>query len=177
MSAAILCCFIHRFWTKNDEAQSQLVSGSYEPDFARYRYQAALGRCRAEIRDARIPAASGNPELVRICAGKPLLTVLSKADLADPEITVAWQAHFRNMTSSGMTPGGLRRSIVGARDDKRVLELAAELAEPILEREQRQGRLRRPVAFWWSVCPIAANRPSLIRYPDAGRREPKTVPG
>ncbi|NLZ55616.1 MAG: ribosome biogenesis GTPase YlqF [Clostridiaceae bacterium] len=99
-----------------------------------------------EIRDARIPVASGNPELVRICAGKPLLTVLSKADLADPEITVAWQAHFRNNDEQWNDAGRIEAiDCRSMRDDKRVLELAAELAEPILEREQRQGRLRRPV--------------------------------
>lgn len=43
-----------------------------------------------EILDARIPAASRNPEIDRICGEKPRLVLLNKAGLADPAITAAW---------------------------------------------------------------------------------------
>lgn len=43
-----------------------------------------------ELLDARIPASSRNPEIARLCAGKPRLTLLNKASLADPAATARW---------------------------------------------------------------------------------------
>ena len=44
-----------------------------------------------EILDARIPKSSENPEIARLVATKPRLTLLSKASLADPVATKKWQ--------------------------------------------------------------------------------------
>ena len=43
-----------------------------------------------EIRDARIPRSSSNPEIDVICSKKPRLILLNKADLADENITRQW---------------------------------------------------------------------------------------
>ena len=48
-----------------------------------------------ELRDARIPASSRNPDIDELTAGKPRLIVLNRADQADPSVTPAWRAHFR----------------------------------------------------------------------------------
>lgn len=40
-----------------------------------------------EILDARIPHSSKNPEIKRLCAGKPSIILLNKSSLADPKIT------------------------------------------------------------------------------------------
>lgn len=45
-----------------------------------------------EVRDARIPFASGNPDIGKM--NKPRLILLNKADLADPNKTKRWQAAF-----------------------------------------------------------------------------------
>src|SRR5690242_364683 len=47
-----------------------------------------------EVLDARLPAASENPVVTELRGQKPCLKVLSKSDLADPEITAAWLRHF-----------------------------------------------------------------------------------
>ncbi len=47
-----------------------------------------------EVLDARMPAASANPFVAEIRREKPCVKVLSKADLADPEVTAGWLAHF-----------------------------------------------------------------------------------
>ena len=49
----------------------------------------------AELRDARIPRSSANPEIERLCAGKPRLLVLCKADLADEAATRAWMDYYK----------------------------------------------------------------------------------
>lgn len=43
-----------------------------------------------EVLDARIPHSSMNPILTKVRRDKPVLRLLSKADLADPEITQQW---------------------------------------------------------------------------------------
>lgn len=48
-----------------------------------------------EILDSRIPRSSQNPEIDKICAGKPRLILLSKATLANPNITAEWKNAFR----------------------------------------------------------------------------------
>ncbi len=45
-----------------------------------------------ELVDARLPRSSRNPLLESLAKPKPILTVLAKADLADPDTTAAWLA-------------------------------------------------------------------------------------
>ena len=48
-----------------------------------------------EIVDARIPISSRNPDIDSICANKPRIVVLNRADLADNEATKRWIRWFR----------------------------------------------------------------------------------
>lgn len=48
-----------------------------------------------ELLDARLPGSSANPLLTDLTAGKPSLKVLNKQDLADPELTALWLAHYQ----------------------------------------------------------------------------------
>ena len=47
-----------------------------------------------EMRDARVPVSSKNPEIWRLCGNKPVLTVLAKGDLSDPAQNDAWRRAF-----------------------------------------------------------------------------------
>jgi ribosome biogenesis GTPase A len=47
-----------------------------------------------EILDARLPSASQNPLVDRLCAGKPRLKLLNKSDLSDPDATRQWIEYF-----------------------------------------------------------------------------------
>ena len=47
-----------------------------------------------EMIDARLPGSSANPMLAELIDGKPLLKVLSKQDMADPQRTDAWLGHY-----------------------------------------------------------------------------------
>ena len=47
------------------------------------------------IIDARIPAASCNPDIDRLSAGKPRLVVMNRVDQADPSATAQWRVWFR----------------------------------------------------------------------------------
>lgn len=48
-----------------------------------------------EIVDARAPEASSNPILYKIIGSKPVVKLLSKSDLADPEITKKWISWYQ----------------------------------------------------------------------------------
>ena len=43
-----------------------------------------------EIRDARIPRSSANPDIDKLCAGKPRLILLNKSDLTEAKVTKDW---------------------------------------------------------------------------------------
>ncbi|WP_160675651.1 ribosome biogenesis GTPase YlqF [Clostridium sp. C8-1-8] len=43
-----------------------------------------------EIRDARIPKSSANPDIDELCKDKPRLILLNKSDLTDSKVTRAW---------------------------------------------------------------------------------------
>jgi ribosome biogenesis GTPase A len=47
-----------------------------------------------ELLDARIPYSSRNPETQKIVGSKPLLTLLTKASLADPEKNKLWLSYY-----------------------------------------------------------------------------------
>lgn len=47
-----------------------------------------------EVLDARLPYSSANPMLAELTRHKPVLKILSRADLADPERTQEWVAFF-----------------------------------------------------------------------------------
>ena len=47
-----------------------------------------------EIRDARIPFSSENPEIAKIQGEKPKIILLCKSDLADPEVNKQWIEYY-----------------------------------------------------------------------------------
>lgn len=52
-----------------------------------------------ELLDARIPVSSKNPEITRLIGSKPLVSLLNKASLADPDMTARWK---RRLESDGV---------------------------------------------------------------------------
>ncbi len=47
-----------------------------------------------ELLDARVPYSSKNPELHKIIGDKPVLTVLTKYSLADPNVSAMWKNYY-----------------------------------------------------------------------------------
>jgi len=74
-----------------------------------------------ELVDARLPRSSRNPLLAKLAAGKPIQTLFSKADLADPEATAAWLAAW-----SGPAP--LALSMTDAKAVRAILARCRALA-------------------------------------------------
>lgn len=93
-----------------------------------------------EIIDARIPVSSRNPDIDAICAGKPRLIVLNRADQADPAQNRAWEAYFRSQGRSVLETDA--RSGRGINQFSDVVRGA--LSEQIA-RWREKGQIGRPV--------------------------------
>lgn len=48
-----------------------------------------------ELRDARIPYSSSNPEIKRLCGNKPRILLLAKCDLASEQATKKWCEYYK----------------------------------------------------------------------------------
>ncbi len=55
-----------------------------------------------ELLDARIPQSSKNPEIAKLCSGKPILTLLNKSSLADPAATAEWLKSYRDRGANAL---------------------------------------------------------------------------
>lgn len=77
-----------------------------------------------EVRDARIPITSHNSDLDRILGKKPVVVVLNKIDLADPEVTSKWSNWFAKHKTTMIEVNGKNGNGV-----EKIWRIAAELLE------------------------------------------------
>lgn len=77
-----------------------------------------------EVLDARLPYSSANPMLAELTRHKPVLKILSRADLADPERTAEWVAFFDAQEDTR----ALAITTTNTRELKKIPKLCHELA-------------------------------------------------
>ncbi|OHV09916.1 ribosome biogenesis GTPase YlqF [Kushneria phosphatilytica] len=75
-----------------------------------------------EVLDARLPYSSSNPMLAELTRHKPTLKILTRADLADPEMTRVWTEHFN-------TQGDTRALAVVTTESKQLKRIAGACRE------------------------------------------------
>jgi len=86
-----------------------------------------------ELRDARIVEASKNPLLATLGQNKPRLIVLSKRDLADPQVTAQWLQRLSD-------EGEIAIALDFYRDDLRIIsEKCRLLLEKKIAKQQARG--------------------------------------
>jgi len=89
-----------------------------------------------ELADARIPISSRNPLLSQLIGNKPRLLVMTKADLAEPEITKEWQTRFKQEGIASIEVGFMDRDVNKSR--KLILEgIKAQASRELARRENR----------------------------------------
>lgn len=93
-----------------------------------------------EIIDARIPVSSRNPDIDSICAGKPRLVVLNRADQADPEGNRLWQRFFREKGYSV-----LETDAKSGRGINQFSAVTRELLKEQIEKWRAKGQVGRPI--------------------------------
>lgn len=120
----------------------------------------------AEIVDARIPVSSRNPDIDAICAGKPRLIVLNRADQADPEGNRAWSRYFRGkgyavMETDAKTGKGVGQFSAASR----------ELLREQIEKWRSKGQVGRPIRAMVVGVPNVGKSTFINQV--AGRRSAK----
>ncbi len=94
----------------------------------------------AEVIDARIPSSSRNPDVPGLCGDKPRIIVLNRTDLADPNATRQWLAHFKRSGTAAIE--------TDCRSGRGVSSFAPAVRALIsdkLESRARKGQAGRPV--------------------------------
>jgi ribosome biogenesis GTPase A len=81
-----------------------------------------------EVLDARMPGASQNPAVTELRKQKPCIKVLTKSDLADPDVTTAWLRYFEaHRAEAGKVVAIAVRSDRGGETRTRIAELSKRL--------------------------------------------------
>ena len=92
-----------------------------------------------ELLDARIPYSSRNPEIEKIIEGKPLITLLTKASLADAEASRKWISHYERLGANAV----LIDSVTGYGIDALSAKIREVLAEKIARYNEKGMSGRR----------------------------------
>lgn len=88
-----------------------------------------------EILDASIPRSSSNKFLEDIVKSKPILIILNKADLADPEITKKWLKYYADKGMRVVACDSQKENKLS----KRVYDEAKILAKDLFEKRKYKG--------------------------------------
>ena len=114
-----------------------------------------------ELLDARLPGSSANPMLAELTRGKPALKLLNKQDLADPDITALWLAHYQ--AQPGTRALGLDASMTAP---------ARQLIAACRELAPLRGGMVKPVRVL--ICGIPNVGKSTLINTLVGQRSAKT---
>ena len=120
-----------------------------------------------ELTDARIPMSSRNPDIDKLCANKARILVMTKADLADPARTAAFQQYFED--------NGWMVIPVDARTKKANEKVRAYVEKACAakrERDKRRGIIGRPLRAMVVGIPNVGKSTFINSF--AGRASAKT---
>ena len=116
-----------------------------------------------ELRDARIPESSRNPDIDRIAAGKPRLIILNRADQADAAATTRWKQAL-----SGEGVLALEMDCKSGRGVNAFPAAARTLLKDLIERSEAKGKVGRPLRFMVLGIPNVGKSSFINRL--AGRK-------
>lgn len=117
-----------------------------------------------ELRDARIPISSSNPEIPRLTSGKPRAILLNKCDLADASKTNDWINRFAKEDIKSLA--------IDSKNGKNLNKLEPFLKEMCKERLMKnasKGMENKPLKFMIVGVPNVG-KSSLINYLAGGKK-------
>lgn len=118
-----------------------------------------------ELRDARIPNSSRNPDVERIVGSKPRLIVLNRADQADAAATALWK---KALTGEGAL--ALEMDCKSGRGVNAFPAAARSLLKEKIERAEAKGQVGKALPVHGSRRPKRRKRALSTGLPAEGRR-------
>jgi len=95
-----------------------------------------------ELADARLPESSRNPLFAELIGTKKRVLVLTKEDLAEPELTRNWLAYYRSNKVAALALNSARPT---KNSRKELLEAIRKEAQEILEKKAKKGIINKTV--------------------------------
>ena len=120
-----------------------------------------------EILDARVPLSSRNPDVDQLAQGKQRMIILSKADLADPELTAEYVNYFTKKKIEAIALDARTRKA-----NTQVMKALSKITKEKKERDQKRGIRNRPVRAM--ICGIPNVGKSTFINSLSGRSSAKT---
>ena len=120
-----------------------------------------------ELRDARIPNSSRNPDVERIVGSKPRLIVLNRADQADAAATAQWK---KALTHEGVI--ALEMDCKSGRGVNAFPTAARTLLKEKIERAEAKGQVGKALRFMVLGVPNVGKSSFINRL--AGRKAAET---
>ena len=125
-----------------------------------------------ELRDAKIPLSSGNPELPSMIGAKKRIILLNKCDTADPAVTARWVEWFQK--------NGIAALPVDSKTGKGLnafLPLVRSELSELLERRAEKGASGRPIRMMIVGIPNVGKSSFINRMAGEKRAKVEDRPG
>ena len=120
-----------------------------------------------EILDARVPLSGRNPDVDQLAQGKQRMIILSKADLADPELTAEYVNYFTKKKIEAIALDARTRKA-----NTQIMKSLSKITKEKKERDQKRGIRNRPVRAM--ICGIPNVGKSTFINSLSGRSSAKT---
>lgn len=125
-----------------------------------------------EIRDARLPESSKNPEIDSIISGKPRIILLNKADYADESATAKWIEYYKTQ--------GIYALAVECRTGKGLnayLPLVKKVLAPVIEKNTQKGMAGKSLRLMVVGIPNVGKSSFINRMAKNGKAKVADTPG
>ncbi|MDR0991906.1 MAG: ribosome biogenesis GTPase YlqF [Ruminococcus sp.] len=126
----------------------------------------------AELRDARIPLSSENPNLKRLSEGKPRFIILNKADLADEASSNKWVVEFKKQ---GLPV--ILTDCTSGRGLKNFPSAVKSLLSEKINRDRSRGIVGRPLRVMIVGIPNTGKSTLINRLSKTAKAEAQDRPG
>ena len=127
--------------------------------------------CAIEVLDARAPLATKNPDLTKMMAQKPVITVLNKADLANAEATAAWIHAFEKQGKSCIAFSATKSG-----GNRELLIAIQKATAPVVEKWEKRGA-KKTVRLMVCGIPNVGKSSLINNLSRAGRAKTGSRPG
>ena len=126
----------------------------------------------AEVRDARIPISSSNPEMRNLVGGKPRIILLNKCDTADEHLTNEWVEYYR-----GKGIPAIATDCRSGKGFKQISPLVKKTLEKELEKRERKGMAGKPIRMMVVGIPNVGKSSFINRFSGTKKTKVEDRPG